>query len=253
MQELLEDAHLGISSDERRLQGLAPIRAAAHGDDSVRPPGRDRELLAFEQLLAGRLERDRHRRGAHGALVHQQRSGGSGGLQSGGGVDHVPGDHSLAGGADGDRRGARRDARAELQIGRVDLGSELTDRDDELESCPNGPLGVILVCRRRAEHRHDSVADELLDHAAVPVHDLACNVEVAGEQLAHVLGVTRLRQARESHQVGEENRHEAPLRDVRCRHISGVRGRRRDGRCCAREWSAAFAAEQVPGDCRGAA
>ena len=227
VKQLLEDAHLGIASDEGRFESLAAVRAAAHGDDAVRAPGGDSQLLALEQLVAGRLEGDRHRCSAHRALVDEQGPGRCGGLQAGGGVDHVPGDHSLAGGADGDRGGARRDARAELEIGRVDLGSELTDRDDELEACTNGPLRVILVCRRRAEHRHDGVADELLDHAAVPVDDLARDVEVAGEQLAHVLGVTGLGQAREADQVGEEDRDEAPLRDVRRREIAVVRRRRR--------------------------
>ena len=44
------------------------------GDDAIRAPGADRQLLALEDLLAGGLERDRDRRGAHRRLVHQDAS-----------------------------------------------------------------------------------------------------------------------------------------------------------------------------------
>ena len=38
---------------------------------------------------------------------------------------------------------------------------------DELERDPDGPLGVVLLGDGGAPHRHDRVADELLDRAAV--------------------------------------------------------------------------------------
>ena len=47
------------------------------------------------------------------------------------------------------------------------------DRVDEVEGGPDGPLGIVLVRDRRAPHRHDRVADELLDRAAVATDDLA--------------------------------------------------------------------------------
>ena len=44
---------------------------------------------------------------------------------------------------------------------------------DELERGADGPLGVVLLRGRRAPHRHDGVADELLDRAAVAL-DRSC-------------------------------------------------------------------------------
>ena len=44
---------------------------------------------------------------------------------------------------------------------------------DEVERGANGALGVVLVGGGRAPQRHDRIADELLDDAAVPVDDLA--------------------------------------------------------------------------------
>ena len=84
-----------------------------------------------------------------------------------GGVHEVAGDHALVLGADGDRRLAGQDAARGL-----DVGPERLDRVDELEAGAHRPLGVVLVRHRRAPHRHDRVADELLDRPAVALDDL---------------------------------------------------------------------------------
>ena len=55
----------------------------------------------------------------------------------------------------------------------------------------DGPLGVVLAGDRGAPDGHHRIADELLDRAAVLADDVAREVEVAGEGLAHVLGVAR--------------------------------------------------------------
>src|SRR6185437_1015407 len=52
---------------------------------------------------------------------------------------------------------------------------------------------------------------ELLDRAAVAGDQRPAGVEVAREQLAHVLGIARLRHGREAHEVGEEHRDEPAL------------------------------------------
>src|SRR5205823_10004029 len=87
---------------------------------------------------------------------------------------------------------------------------------------------------------HHRVADELLDGAAVDLDQPAAAVEVAREQLTHVLGVAPLRQRREPDQVGEEDRDEAPFRSRR-----GDRRRWGSGRRSKRR--AALAAEGVTG------
>ena len=212
MQQLLEDPHLGIASHERRLEPFASVRAAAHGHDTIRAPRADWQLLSLEELLASRLERDRHRRGAHRALVDEQAAGWRRGLESRGGVHHIAGDHPLARRADRDGGLAGRDPGAQLEVRRVHLDAELPDREDQLEPGAHGPLRVILVSGRRAEGRHDGITDELLDDAAISLDDLARHLEVARQQLADVLGIAGLGQAREADEVGEQNRYEPTLR-----------------------------------------
>ena len=57
---------------------------------------------------------------------------------------------------------------------------------------------IVAVRDRRAEHAHDRVADVLVD-GAPPVRDEAVDeVEVAGEQPVHVLGVEGARQLRDT-------------------------------------------------------
>ena len=46
---------------------------------------------------------------------------------------------------------------------------QLLDRLQHAEAGPHGPLRVVLVRHRRAEHRHHRVSDELLDRAAEPL------------------------------------------------------------------------------------
>ena len=71
VEQVLEQAQLVVAADERRLEPLVATPAAALRDDPQRAPGGDRRGLALEQLLAGRLERDRARRGALGRLADE--------------------------------------------------------------------------------------------------------------------------------------------------------------------------------------
>ena len=146
---------------------LLTTRSATHAETG--------ELLALERVLAGRLEGDRARCGALGRLAHEHGPGRRDGLQPGGGVDEVAGDHPLADRAEGHRCLAGEDAGPCLEPCR-----ELPDRIDQLEPGANAALGVVLVGDRRAPDGHDRVADELLDRAAVAVDDVARQVEVAG-------------------------------------------------------------------------
>jgi hypothetical protein len=63
---------------------------------------------------------------------------------------------------------------------------------DQVERGAYRSLGVVLVSDRGAPHGHDGIADELLDRAAVPLHDRPCGLVVAPQQLAHGLGVALL-------------------------------------------------------------
>ena len=95
--------------------------------------------------------------------------GGSDRLESRGGVDEVAGDHALVRRADRHGRLAGQDAGAGLDAS----DPRPADGVDELEAGADGPLGVVLAGGRRAPDRHDRVADELLDGAAVAADDVA--------------------------------------------------------------------------------
>ena len=66
---------------------------------------------------------------------------------------------------------------------------EVGQSDLHLGGCANGAERVVLVHGRQAEDGHDRVADELLDHAAVPLEHRLHVVEVAREHLAQRLRV----------------------------------------------------------------
>ena len=82
---------------------------------------------------------------------------------------------------------------------------------------------------RGAPHGHHRVADELLHRPAVALDQTAAGLEVAGEELADVLGVAGLGERGEADQVGKENRDESPL-GGRPRVCGLGRGRRRSHR-----------------------
>ena len=146
------------------------------------------------------------------------------------GVHEVARDHALALRAERHRRLAREDACARRELGRTDLVAERRDGGDEVERRTDSALGVVLGRDRSAPHGHHGVADELLDRAAVELDQASARVEVAGEELARVLGVSLLGCSGEADEVGEEDGDEPSL---------GRRGSARGrcgccrGRCCS--------------------
>ena len=160
MEQVLEQPQLVVTPDERRLERLRPVSPADLGDHPEGSPGRDRRGLAFERLLAGRLEGDRSRRTALGRLADEDRPRGGDGLQATGRVDDVTGDHPLVRGPD-----RHRGLPGEHPGTGGDAGAERLDGGDQLECRSDGALGVVLVRDGGAPDRHDRVADELLDRA----------------------------------------------------------------------------------------
>ena len=168
MEQVLELAELIVPADERGLERLGAIPSADLGDDPERAPGRDRDCFALEDLVLGLLERDRLRGSALGRFSDEDRPGLGNRLQPAGGVHEVAGDHALVRRPDRDGRFAGQDAGPCL-----DPRAERTDRVDELERGSDAAFGIVLVGGRRAPDRHDRVANELLDGAAVAGDDLA--------------------------------------------------------------------------------
>jgi hypothetical protein len=208
--EVLQEPELLVPAHEGRLREVRATLAAALGDDAQGSPGRDRGRLALEGLLAGRLEGDRPGGGPLGRLADEDRAGGGHGLQAGGGVDEVARDHALVRRPQGDRRLAGQDPGP----GR-DRRAEGAHRVDEVEGGPHGPLGVVLAGGGRSPDRHDRVADELLDRPPIAPDDVGGDLEVAGQGVADVLRVALLGERGEADEVGEQDRHEAPLGDDR--------------------------------------
>ena len=118
-------------------------------------------------------------------------------------------------------------------------GPERADGVDQVERGANRPFGVVLPGDRRAPDGHHRVADELLDRAAVALDDLARQVEVAGQELADLLGVALLGERREADEVGEQDGDVTALGD-------GLSGRR-VGAGVAEAWRAVRPAAIHPG------
>ena len=187
VEHLLEQAELAVAAHERRFQADRAALALACRDDPRRLPELHRLGLALQLVAAGVGVHDGRLAGATGGLADEHGAGLGGGLDAGGGVDEVAGDHALVGGAEGDGCFAGEHAGAGLEGG-VEGG----DRVDEVEGGADGALGVVLGGGGSAPDGHHGVADELLDGAAVALDDRAAGVEVAGQELAGVLGVAAL-------------------------------------------------------------
>ena len=172
----------------RRSSSSRPTNGASSASARFRPPRSATTRSArqagtgaafpLSDLLSGRLERDRGRRGPLRRLADEHGARGGDRLETGRRVDEIAGHHPLVRGPEGDRGLAGQDSGPGL-----DRRTQRPDGVDELEACPNGSLGVVLVRRWRAPDGHDRVADELLDRPAVPLDDVAGQVEVAGQQL----------------------------------------------------------------------
>ena len=68
-------------------------------------------------------------------------------------------------------------------------------------------MWVILLCLVEAEDGHHRVTDELLDHSAVALDDLAPSREVGIDHRTNVLGVELAGHGGEVDEIGEEHRH----------------------------------------------
>ncbi len=130
-------------------------------------------------------------------------------LQPGRDVDRIAGHEALAAGrvARDDLTGV--DART-VQDHKAVVALELVVQARELlphvGRCVHSTQRVVLLYLRKAEHGHDRIADELLDHAAVPIDDGAHRVEVARHHPPERLRVELFAECGRAYDVGEQNR-----------------------------------------------
>ena len=214
VEQILDQAKLAIAAGEGWLDRGHPAEPP-EADDPVGPPQVDRRFLALQLERTGRLVGD-HRVGrAHRRLPDEDRAGRRDRLDPRRGVDEIARHHPLMLRPERDRGLAGQDPCPCAQVGRADVGAEVPDEGRELQGGADGALGVVLVRDRGAPERHHGVSDELLDHAAVALHDASALLEVAGQELTNLFGVARLRERREADEVGEENRDQAAFRGRR--------------------------------------
>src|SRR5262249_19468309 len=69
----------------------------------------------------------------------------------------------------------------------------------------HGALGVVFVRLRCAEDRHDLVADDLVDSAAVPLDDIGDALERAVDDALHLFGIAHLAELGETGEVAEHH------------------------------------------------
>jgi hypothetical protein len=104
-----------------------------------------------------------------------------------------PGDHFAGGNADSP------------------LDAELRNRGLHLDGGANRSQCVVLMDGRNAEHRHNRIADELLDRAAVPLDDRLHPLEIPGEERPQRFGVEPLAELCRPGDVTEEDGDDLPL------------------------------------------
>ena len=154
----------------------------------------DRLSPALHQVPARALVGDCGLGRPAGRSTDQHGSGLGQGLDPGCGVHEVSGDQALSAGVKADCGLSRHHSDAEPQVHRAELIAERADRCDQIQCSAHRPLGVVLLGYRGAPDRHHRVSDEFLDAAAVPLDEPSGDVEVAREQVAHVLGVAMFRE-----------------------------------------------------------
>ena len=132
-----------------------------------------------------------------------------------------PGHHALVRRVQRDRRLAREDAGAGTEGRDADLLAEGLDRLGQIERGTHRAFGVVLVRHRRSPHRHDRVADELLDHAAIAPDQAATGLEVPSQEVANLFRVAGFGERREPDEVGEHDRYEPSFRGRTREHVDG--------------------------------
>jgi hypothetical protein len=174
---LRQHLQLALPADERRVE---PSRDGLLARQRHEPVRLDGLVLPLQVERLDRLDLDRGAHEPKRRLAEQDLPGPRRALQPRRHVDRVTRREPLAGGADHDLAAVDAD---------VPLDPERRQRGPHLQARPHRPQRVVLVHHRRAEHRHDGVADELLDDPAVALDDRPHLFRVLAQEMAKRLRV----------------------------------------------------------------
>ena len=220
-QRLAQQTQLVCSPDERRA-ALALDTDACEWPHCL--PSRHRLGFPFRQNRSRRLVLDRALRRTVRLLVNKDCVDGSTRLEASCRVDDVTGRNRLT------RFRARAEGDEGLSGGDADPHFSLSLFRESVANSDggtHGPLRIVLVGDRRAEHCHHSVADELLDRAA-EAFELGLEADVVWPQdRAHLLWIELLGSRGEPDEIGKDDRHDLALllrrlRDLGERRCAGV-------------------------------
>jgi hypothetical protein len=87
------------------------------------------------------------------------------------------------------------------------LGGQAAHLAVDIECGQAGTNGVVFQRDRGTEERHDPVAGELIDGAAIPLHHNRRPIEDRGHDLAQPLRIEHRRQLHRPNHIGEQHRH----------------------------------------------
>ena len=187
---LAELAELFATTDERRADGARKGRHV--GMNAQQPPRGERLTLALRHDTAGRLDNDGVPDKAIGPLADEHLALLCSLLEPRRHIDGIARRKLLIRGAVTNDHLARVDAGT-----RQDTNAVLARKIDvhaiesltHVERRSHRPKGIVFVYRRHAEHRHDRVADELLDRAAVSLDRCLHRIEVTPHHAPERLGI----------------------------------------------------------------
>ena len=151
VERLFQHSELGVAAGKGGFEPVETLRATETREHLLGPPQPHRPRLPLQIGLTGVREADRPPRHAPCGLVHEDRAGRSDALYPGRRVDRVAEHHSLGNLADRDRHLARDDAGPSPEVGDVGVPPEILDGANDVEGCPDGPLGVAFGRHRRAQ------------------------------------------------------------------------------------------------------
>ena len=158
VEELLQEAKLALTTDERGLERVGLEASAPSGGDADRAPQRERLRLPLQLVRARVLVRDRGLRRAPRRLADEDGARLCEALDAGGGVDEIACDHPLALSAEGDRGLAREYGGAGGERRSPQLGAERGDCRERGRALParlvrRRPLEPSAYPRRPSRHR----------------------------------------------------------------------------------------------------